>query len=174
MERLGSWWRSCTAVTSISWSRAALDRDADLLDSRKWGQLGDPDAGPWRAKLTADNFRDGFGEALHQLVRVIRGEYLQPLDDRGVVKSILEAVAAEHARRRQVELEIDQQRLCQVLLPLLDADARLDAQIGDKDSVHGRRKTSGFGTENKVRGSLPRTVGALCYNPSRPIATHCR
>jgi len=59
------------------------------------------------------------------------------------VECILETVAAEYQRRGQLELEIHQQRLCQVLFPLVDADACLDAQIVDENSVHGPWKTRG-------------------------------
>src|SRR6202165_6364428 len=131
----------CSGAASAS--RAALDRNADLLHPRERRELANSDAGPWRSKLAAQDFRDRFGKALEHLVRMVSGEGLQPLDDGGVIERILETGAAEDLRRGELELEIHQQRLCQMLFPLVDADARLDAKIVDENSVHGPWKTNG-------------------------------
>src|SRR6202165_2274338 len=131
----------CSGAASAS--RAALDRNADLLHPRERRELANSDAGPWRSKLAAQDFRDRFGKALEHLMRVVRSEGLQPLHDSRVIECILETVAAEYLRGGQLELEIQQQRLCQMLFPLVDADARLDAQIVDENSVHGPRNRNG-------------------------------
>ena len=44
----------------------------------------------------------------------------------------------ERRVRRQPDLEVEPHRLRQLLLPVVDADARLDAQVVDEDRVHAR------------------------------------
>src|SRR3981189_145059 len=117
--------RTVCAVVPLD-SRAALDRHADLLDPRERRQLGDSDACPWRSKLAAQNFPDRLGKALEHLMGMVRGEGLQPLHDSRVVERILESVAGKYLRRGQLELDIHQQRLCEMLFPLVDTDTRLD------------------------------------------------
>jgi hypothetical protein len=113
---------------------------ADLPHPKERRELGDSDARPWRSKFAAENFRDRLGETLEQLVRMVDGKSLQTLHVSRVVERVLETTALEYPCRRQLELEIQQQRLWQMLFPFVDADAGLDAQIVDENPVHGRWK----------------------------------
>ncbi len=67
---------------------------------------------------------------------MVGGEGLQALHDRCVVERVGKVARAEHDVRRQTEFDIEAQSLRPLLLPIVDADARFDAQIVDEDRVH--------------------------------------
>jgi hypothetical protein len=67
---------------------------------------------------------------------VVRRKRLHPRDHRRVIERVGKTVAGECRRRRRLDLQVEQQRLLQSLLPIVDADSRLDLEIGDEDRVH--------------------------------------
>ena len=79
---------------------------------------------------------DRLRERLQQLVRVIVRQTLQAPHDRRVIERVGEVARPENLVRGQAELDVEAQRLRQVLFPLVDADARLDAQVVNEDRVH--------------------------------------
>ena len=105
-------------------------------------ELRDAHLDPRRAELVEHEVGDAFGEALEQLVRMIRGERLDALDDRGVVERVGELAGANGRRRRQPESRSRRIVCGSSPLPLVDADARLDAQVVDEDRVHAATLTS--------------------------------
>ena len=146
----------------------ALDRDAELLHAGDRRELGHAHLDPRRAELAHQQVGDRLREALHQLVRMVGGESLQALHDRRVVERVGEVAGAEHGIRRQSELDIEAQRLRPLLLPIVDADARLDAQIVDEDRVHAALLESA-----RCRGRARRVPVRCCRSHSNRRSDPC-
>ena len=60
-------------------------------------------------------------------------------DDLGVVDGVFDAVAVRGMFAAQADFEIELDGLRDLLFPLVDADAGLDAQFADEYGVHGMR-----------------------------------
>ena len=88
------------------------------------------------AELAQHDIGDRLREALEQLMRMIGGECLQALDDRRIIERVGEIAGAEDFFGRQPELDVETHRLRQLPLPVVDADARLDAKVVNEDRVH--------------------------------------
>jgi hypothetical protein len=124
---------------------AALDDYTKPLDAGDRCELGHAHANPRGSELGAKHLGQCLGEALEQFVRVIGRKRLDALHDRRVIERVGKIVAGECFRGRQRELEIDEQRLREVLFPGVDADARLQAQIMVEDGIHGPIPRRRFG-----------------------------
>ena len=74
---------------------AALDGDAKLLDALHRRQLRYADLDPGSTELAKHDIGDRLGEALEELVWMIRGKCLQALDDRRIIERIGEIAGAE-------------------------------------------------------------------------------
>jgi hypothetical protein len=99
-------------------------------------QLGDAQPQSGRAEFRHDDLRDGFGEPLEQRMRIVLREGLDARDDGRVVERVLQLAGHERLVRRQRDLEVETNGLRQMPLPVVDTDARFQAQVVDEYLVH--------------------------------------
>ena len=76
---------------------------------------------------------------------MIGGERLDALHDRGIIECIGKIAGAKDVVPRQPELDIEAHDLRETPLPLVDADARFDAQVMDENRVHAALLESACG-----------------------------
>jgi Cys-tRNA(Pro) deacylase len=125
-------WCACAVLRRST----SLDRDADELGIRQDADFRDAHLYPRRTKLAGEEGRHALGEGLDQPVVLLGRERADAKRDLLVVNGVGDAVAREHRRARQADVEIDGERLHDVTLAAVDADQRFDAQVPDEDRIH--------------------------------------
>ena len=139
-----------SALVLILGFLAALDGDAQLSYAAHGRELGDGNAKPRCAKLSDDAGRKFLGKLLDQReVAIVEGRP-DASDHFSIVDCISDLPRARTAAGIDCNLQVELNRLRNLMLPGIDANQCVEPELCDEDSVHGQAADCRIATMNLI------------------------